>query len=607
MERITISLIGTHGVGKTAHLYILRRELEKRGLRCKLVELGGGYFRFLSFPVLLLFRLAGRERKVIGRLKGGGEKRVIHLRHPEFGRNRNTYLKVLWCILFLLDTCILNILKKSLSKTEVILCDRCIYDSIFELMIQLNDHTIHRRRIGKFFMSLTRPDMALLLDTEIEVIWQRRSTWSSLEDLRSSRALYRKMASDLRIPVIDTNRPFKVVHKNIVDYVEKRLNFKWSATLGQEDKIINRLLLELLTHEDVRRKIELLCLIKNCASGWINVLGIAKRNRVLARVLKQIYAFENESSWCQDNIANKELAILESRTRVATGLLLDSQTALKDANVKFVIFKTLEDYPDFAQDIDILVASKDLIQAERAICRLKPLQYRKGWMNLRFLKILTEPYGKSHFLFGPDKLSLEVELYTKLTNFGEQYLSESNILKRSVVKTLDHQAVRVPSPEDSLLIEIVHTMYKHGGLIKLSNIVNAIHMIKRSEVDWIYFLLSCSQNGITAGAAYFLAFVNYWYNRLFGETLLPQTIMKLFHSKLKTPDFSDVVRFPYRIPLRLLLWIYLSKFCFDLHIRRWRDALVTLKATYWRMTGSLLHRLFLATNMPQVIRKMGWG
>lgn len=214
MSKVKICLIGIDGSGKTSHLLALKLRLESMELHCKQICSRGNYFRFLSLPFLYIFRLLGCEDTFTFR---GRKYRTRHLS----SKYKNTSISRLWTLLFLMDTYILLIMRGYFfSRADITLCDRSTTDSIIDLMATLKSSVIYHGRTVRFFLSLTWPDVVLLLDVDEDKAFQRKTDIPNLEYLRSRRILYHKMASDLGIPIIDTGRPFTMAHLDIVNHLK---------------------------------------------------------------------------------------------------------------------------------------------------------------------------------------------------------------------------------------------------------------------------------------------------------------------------------------------------------------------------------------------------
>ena len=210
MNKVRISLIGIDGSGKSTHLYALLQELHNRGLCCKYINLRGEYFRFISVPFLIVCKLVGREGKFIF------DGREYHTRHPYFGSQRNS-INDAWTLLFLVDICVLALLRGYFStRRRIILVDRCIIDSIVDLMASLRDDTLYKGRLGKLFLRLMKPRITVLLDLEEEEALDRGQDIPGLNYLRLRRPLYKKLSADLKIPIINSDRSFDIVHQEII-------------------------------------------------------------------------------------------------------------------------------------------------------------------------------------------------------------------------------------------------------------------------------------------------------------------------------------------------------------------------------------------------------
>ena len=206
-------LIGIDGSGKSTHLATLFHELHDNDLCCKYVNLRGEHFRFISLPFLLLCKLVRREGRFV--TKG----REYRTRHPDFGGPKNR-INLVWSFLFLIDISILALWRGYFSpRPEVILCDRCILDSIVDLMASLGDNTLFRKSVVRLFLSVMRPDIVILLDVEEKKALNRGREILGLDYLEVRRVLYQKVASNLEIPIVDSGKPFESVHKTIIDHI----------------------------------------------------------------------------------------------------------------------------------------------------------------------------------------------------------------------------------------------------------------------------------------------------------------------------------------------------------------------------------------------------
>lgn len=160
-----ICIIGVDGVGKTTHVEKVFSELKKEGVSCKYA-----WFRFCHF--LSLFLLA--YCRVVGLTIYEIKNRQKIGRH-EFYRSKIISFLYPW-VLFI-DILPLYFMKifVPLRFGYTIICDRFIYDTLADLMIDLNDFEIHKKIVGKLYLRLIpKNTKVVLLDLDESIIRERR-------------------------------------------------------------------------------------------------------------------------------------------------------------------------------------------------------------------------------------------------------------------------------------------------------------------------------------------------------------------------------------------------------------------------------------------------
>ena len=206
-----ICIIGVDGTGKTTHAQKLLNEMKNEGVPCKYT-----WFRFNHFFSLILLaycRLAGLT--VYERTNG-----------QDIGRHefyRSKIISFLYPWMLFIDILPMYFIKISipLHIGYTIVCDRYIYDTLADLMIDLNDLNIHRKIIGKFFLRLFPIDTkAIILDLDEETIRERRIDLMGDRSLERRRKVYKQIAKDFDIPIIENTGSIKEVHKNIVSLLQ---------------------------------------------------------------------------------------------------------------------------------------------------------------------------------------------------------------------------------------------------------------------------------------------------------------------------------------------------------------------------------------------------
>lgn len=333
---------------------------------------------------------------------------------------------------------------------------------------------------------------------------------------------------------------------------------------------------------------------------WNSLIRLAERNRVLFRFLRTFSATSHPKiGVSQRSLIREKMCECDQKIKKAIELVGMVQRALQAHDVGFVVFKTLDDYPDIAEDIDVLITRRDVGRVEEALfdLEIEPSLYKEG-------QFLGESREKRHFYFNLKDFQFDVELYPKFTNFGEEYIHEPDVIKRSRLSSVGGLMVRVPSPEDTLLITCVHSMYRHGGLIRLSDVYNVMGILKNERLDWRYIINVSYESGIMVGLLYFLAIVDDFNFKFYGGSLLPRYLANCVR---RYPRFRPLsARTSGRIPLIALLSIFAYKFLFDVRKLRLRGALRTLKSCMVKTSGSALHSTLLAMRKYDSLKRWGW-
>jgi len=200
-----VCFIGIDGSGKTEHLMLLKTELEEKGFTCEYTNLRGLYFRIFSLPFLYVFNIFYPQEK---------KSRYIRL------RNINHPVVKFWVFLFYLDIWLLAIFRGYFSrKVDILLSDRGVIDSTVDLIVNIGDKNLHKSKNFEIFSRLLRTDFTLLLDVNSEVAHKRKKETEDIDDLKERRKVYLKIAEDLKIFTVNTERPFNDVHADIEKFL----------------------------------------------------------------------------------------------------------------------------------------------------------------------------------------------------------------------------------------------------------------------------------------------------------------------------------------------------------------------------------------------------
>jgi thymidylate kinase len=209
MEKVNPSLIciiGVDGTGKTTHANMLVNFFKKNGIPCRYVWFR--FFHFLSLPLLAYCRLFGLTIYEAN----NGEKIGRH----EFYKSKT--ISILYPYVLFIDMLPAYLFKiiLPLNLGSVIICDRFIFDTLVDLMINLNNFSINKTIIGRLYLMLVpKNTKVVLLDLNESIIRKRRTDLARDQSLEARRIAYHQLAKDLNVPTI--------VNDGMIDDVNNRI------------------------------------------------------------------------------------------------------------------------------------------------------------------------------------------------------------------------------------------------------------------------------------------------------------------------------------------------------------------------------------------------
>lgn len=209
MKNRLICIIGTDGVGKSTQANMLIDRLRKEGIKCEYKWLR--FYHFFSLPLLTLARLMGLSEVVT--LKSGKK-----IGYHYFYKSR--VISSIYPVFLLIDALIFTTIKiyipiKLFKKTVV--CDRFIYDTIVDLMVSTRNYEIYKSKIGELFLSLIPKDSkVIMLVTDEEILKNRREDVMYDKTLNLRIKLYKKLAGEFGIPMIDGGLSVEEVQESLM-------------------------------------------------------------------------------------------------------------------------------------------------------------------------------------------------------------------------------------------------------------------------------------------------------------------------------------------------------------------------------------------------------
>lgn len=354
------------------------------------------------------------------------------------------------------------------------------------------------------------------------------------------------------------------------------------------DSQANRLLLNYLMNEELS--------IKDFDLGeakLIKFLEYAEKNRTLYRVLQKLQDDGIEYEY-QKNLIKEKTRYAQRKYLFGVELIQKVCKNFSNKNIPHVIFKTIEDFPDIGDDIDVLIPEENLSEARTCLDTMAPASVEKGLYGLEYKK-------KVHYTFKKKDISIEIELYPKFTSMGETYLPAKEITARAVTSTFEGVTFKTPVLEDRFLLTVIHSMYRHGGLIRIVDVINTIELLSNNKMDWDFVLDEAERSGIISGLLLFLSIIEQVNRKYEGNADLPPFITEM------DPPLSSIPAegIPFRISSRRLLTNFCGKFLRDLLNLRIYSAFRVAHTCYIHSIGRLLILLCNIGNSTSLLDKLG--
>ncbi|HEX5163784.1 MAG TPA: nucleotidyltransferase family protein, partial [Thermomicrobiales bacterium] len=171
-------------------------------------------------------------------------------------------------------------------------------------------------------------------------------------------------------------------------------------------------------------------------------------------------------------------------------------------------------FPHTSDNIDILVRPADGLRARETLRQL-------GYVEIRNVE---EPQKFLFRRFHGGRCVLAIHVHERIAWFVG-FLDDARVWERSAPAP-DDPAVRIPSPEDAILINLAHACYENKEL-RLVEVLRVRHALTAAgeSLDWHYMDEIATGRGWRDGLAFMLLVHAYAEQSLFGETLIPDTVL----------------------------------------------------------------------------------
>lgn len=180
-----------------------------------------------------------------------------------------------------------------------------------------------------------------------------------------------------------------------------------------------------------------------------------------------------------------------------------------ELNVKFMLHKHIF-YEREQGDIDVLVHEKDF-------------EFLISEFQQRGFSITSSESFKLGMTKFDENEKFTIHLHAKI-KWESEFISTTDVWKRSREILLFDKMIIIPSPEDSILIECAHAFFE-ARLIRLCDLLQFLELLKHDSINWEIVISRLTQYRYhSAGYLYFLA-MNHLAKKLFDISPIPKTVL----------------------------------------------------------------------------------
>jgi len=236
--------------------------------------------------------------------------------------------------------------------------------------------------------------------------------------------------------------------------------------------------------------------------------GLASSHHVIMRALPRLH--ELLVAQGHDRAEWVEHALQQEQARIdrALSYLSPICDALEQAG-DVVVIKSLDHWPDLGSDLDLYTNAKgpDVVALMRQ--RFDARTAERSWGD--------RLANKWNFIVPGLPELVEVHV-GRLGQTGEQVTITNSVTSRSRFEKFGSQFLRVPAPEDRMIISTLQRMYRHFYL-RLCDIADNARLIDAEMVDYAYLKSLASSAGLWDGLATYLFIVSEYVKAFRGTGL----------------------------------------------------------------------------------------
>lgn len=234
--------------------------------------------------------------------------------------------------------------------------------------------------------------------------------------------------------------------------------------------------------------------------------------RALQALMKSASALSGHDQirlWCETSLEREDARITH-----AVKSLAPVCEALEKAGARVAVIKSLDHWPDLGSDLDLFTSGD-----ERTVARVLTQQFHA----------LLEPRSWGDRLANKWNFKLPalpelVEVHVRyLGQTGEQKALAGRVLERSVIRTIEGHAFRVPAPEERVIISTLQRMYRHL-YFRLCDMADFAGLLEARAIDFSELQKAATLGGIWPGVATFLQLIAQYAGSYGREVEIPRQV-----------------------------------------------------------------------------------
>lgn len=220
--------------------------------------------------------------------------------------------------------------------------------------------------------------------------------------------------------------------------------------------------------------------------------------------------------------------------------------------IHHVFPKALQHLPDMGHDIDLLVSITSRRVDDEVLAGFQVAPGDDGLVN--------RIAGKSAYVIDGCPSPLEIH-HGRMGVLGEEREFAEALIDRSMPVEALGQTIRVPSPEDQVLIQVFQRAYAHFGF-RVGDILRTRKLV-REDLDWDTIVTAARELGVEPGLRWYLAAVDAAATAASGAGFLEGAVMAAVGIRRRAA--SPRLDVPSATVARLLL----RRAAADVRARRW--------------------------------------